>query len=552
MPQGASRLALEFEVLMGRATRQGRIDLEALLETYGALVASQKPELADPRRVDLPGLVQALTALPPNLGHGLLLLVPDLRAYTYTPIEGPTLRCGRLPDGTVLGEAPLGSPELYGWVASLCLLAHELRKAARLLADLPLPLPDVGPLAFALGHDEYDLAQAIRQTRGELINALHGGGRLPEVRVHASLHPDGIDRLGRRQAQQVVTTLAESGLADRPLHIWLGDGVLTDVLSPYTRELRPVLWRWAQANPYDLGADLRPIQAGEPTEDMLYAVLNDFMQVDPRLAPEKTVAERTVGIYRYRFKEGDGGFELIDMGRVDPHLCDPRLPAWRLKTPAPTVLRLDGHNAGAASVLRGVLEAMGGRIVSITVAAAGLALGAPAGTVVMPRLLIRWGGGDKLPIPLTPGLSATDFLGLTDRPVQSGAVVAVPSLLLASAAELVQQHQAYGPAALEIGDSGVLEVLYESLWAGQLSDAVEISWLVVGSQGTDSGRPNVSTLRAWSAAAIARLRRIVVPPASAPPPAAGPSGPTGKGGGPSPLAGIEPRRSTSWAVRIKA
>lgn len=52
--------ALEFEVLISRAARRGRLDLEELIEPYGHLGPANHQRMASPESLDLDALVDAL------------------------------------------------------------------------------------------------------------------------------------------------------------------------------------------------------------------------------------------------------------------------------------------------------------------------------------------------------------------------------------------------------------------------------------------------------------------------------------------------------------
>ena len=530
-------LALEFDVLIKRAARTGQVPLDALTDTYIAL-HPDAPHHAD--ALDLPRACAAIVALPRDLSAApRLLLVPNIQGFSHTPWSSGAFTCGRMADGTWLGDLSSGYADLVRWISCLCEIQRAQRQSTRLLAGAPMTDPgsNLGHLAFAWGCDEIAVRSAIEQCGPALLALLQPGASLPPIAVHAASSPATWQRQQARNADRVVQAVAEMGLVDRPLHLWLGEGRVADCVSPYSRELKDVLWHWAQTHPERVGPDI----PAQPSDDALYAVMHDFMAHDRRLAGEKEEAERTVGIYQHTI--ASMAVEMIDLGRADPMLCDPRLPAFRLRAPAPTVVRVDAPDPqllGAA--LEAFINTLGNRLASITIVLPSQAPVAMAGQITLPRFAINWAGGQKLPL-LNEALTPQDFLGLADRPVQTGDTLLVPALGPHTPGALELMADDPNLACVQLGSTDMVATLHDAIWRGKIQERTPCCWLAVPLATTTQGRPTLACLRSLAAVAIARLRRILAAPTAPAPPAYPPT------------AGSldnEPRRKSAWTVRIKA
>jgi hypothetical protein len=358
---------------------------------------------------------------------------------------------------------------------------------------------------------------------------------LPEVLVHADLDPVAAGQQAERHAQRLLEMLAENGLIERPIHLWIGNDVLTDCLSPYARELRDVLLSWAARNADVVGPEVAAL-LDNPGEDLSYAVMHDFLRAREGLLDERERADRTVGILR----STDRGlpFELVDLGRIDPALCDARLPTWHVGTPAPVLVRLGTDSEESdATALRAVLDALGGQLASVTLLLEGTLLGGRPGGILLPHLMVRWAGEEKLSIPAQAALDPDELASLADVQVTAGAVLSVSSAALLCPTHVADLTQTYRVGAVEVGGAGLVSALADARWKGILQPEVPIAWAVAGVERSASGRPTVPTVAACSALAVATLRRIVGQPARR------------KSAEPEPT---EPRRPSRRAMFIKA
>jgi hypothetical protein len=569
-----SAAARELEALVARAARIGRLDPAELLPTYVRLMPGAHPQLASQRRLDLQGVTEALAMLPLGLlGAPAVRVVARLEAFDHEPVLGGSFSAGRLEDGTLIIEAGRGIMPLLNLTAPLCLLAHEAAKAQRLLEaagfvqltdDEPQPFgadttgepddtlsidsvpasdgaheeapepeaadlaervaeaeeepleaaangPPLGEIAFHLGVDEAALVDADELTGGAVLLLLLGADPLPEILIHADLDPTAATQHAANEARHLLETLAENGLAGRPIHLWVGNDVITDCLSPYARELREVLLTWAAQNTEALDPEIAPL-LDSPGEDLSYAVMHDFLRARDGLLDERARADRTAGILRSAGRALP--FEIIDLGRVDASLCDARLPAWQIEPPAPVLVRLTADlEDDDAMAFSAVLEALRDQIAGVTLLLEGTLLGGAAGGILLPHLMVRWAGEEKLTVPAQTGLDPDELASLADVPVTAGAVLSVSSAALISPAHVSELARAFRVGAIEVGGAGLVAALADARWKGLLQPAVPVSWALVGARRVASGRPSVQTMAACAALAIATLRRIVGQPA---------------------------------------
>ncbi len=394
--------------------------------------------------------------------------------------------------------------------------------------DTLAPALTLAQLAFALGVDESTLRSANTQTAGALLHMLEPLWELPEIALHADLDAAPTALRVTKRSHQVLNALAEMGLLGRPLHLWLGSPIFTDCLSPYTRELRQVLVEWARGHADALGGDVD--LDGTLAEDSFYALAYDFLASDERLFEERKEADRSVGIMHY--EADDQPFELIDLGRVEPGACDARLTPWEALREAPILVRLavDAEAADGES-LAALLTQTAQWIASVTVQLDGSAIVAPPGTVILPDVLIRWAGEQKVAVPGSQQVSNGDFAGLAQQVEVGGSILSVCHAGLLSAANVGQLVRSYNVHAVEVGGGGSIVALADAVWSGQLGPEVELAWATVAAHYLPSGRPGLASLGGQAAVAISRLRRILAALAPPPPPRARRERPKGPSSG---------------------
>ena len=518
---------LEFDILVARAARLGHLQISEVADTY--VVAADQAELKNPRQCALTALVQALQQLPPQFFNApRLWLVPQLDGFRCEPDESGGGRIGRMDDGTWLLEAPFGLLSVNTWVAAMAVVFHEQTKAWHLLNQKPQRSQkragdsgddgddrDAGDgdtdaslaeLAFDLGHEELALEQALVDTDGALF-ALLQTPKLPYVHIHADLGPDAVAQRAQQHGLRIVAALAEMGLAQRPVHLWMGDPIVTDCLSPYVRELRHILWQWAQEHPQDLSADVQEVTSFA-SDDLFYALAHDFFASDTRLFGEKADADRSVGIVHGsrdgRYAEAAQGFEMIDTGRLDPGVCDARLvlpaPAGHA---APVVLRVASSGTPFdAEVTRTLMRTLAAQLTHVTVVCEAVGSRGLAGRVSLPQQFIAW-GQNRCALPHTR-FTPEHLTPLLAAPVDRKPAVTVPTYAV------VDSLQAPGPTLLGYADTAA--VINDAVWQRDASlPALDVAWAVVHSDHVANGRPTLEALASHAAFALSRLGQALAP-----------------------------------------
>lgn len=387
------------------------------------------------------------------------------------------------------------------------------------------PLDDaITRLAFAWGVDETRLLEADQKCGGRLLAMLAAHWEIPPVLIHADFDTVASSRSAIVRAERIAATLAEMGLLERELHLWVGGSTITDCVSPYTRELHDQLLAWAQTHPHDIGDDL-DIAHSSADEDALYALCIDFLASDPRLLDERTEAERTVGILR---QQTDSlAFDIIDTARLDPNVIDARLPDWAPKQNAPVVLRValdleDTHGIGFTRLIALIAP----KLASITLALEATALEHNPGTVLLPSAVVSWAGEQLIQVPspttatFTPKSDAFDV-----QVVAGGSVVSVPTAELLSRDHVALLRQHYGARAITVGGDSLLSASVECVLGGLLAATMPISLAVVAAHYLERGRADLATIRGLSALARNKLSGLGQPPTSGPAPPPAPSKP---------------------------
>ncbi len=557
-----ARASAELSLLVRRAAREGELEIAEIIDAYVQLQPSGHPHLENPRKISIETLSDTLQRLPVHFTEvDEVRLVRSLSGFEHRPIPGSGWPAGLSEDGALLIELADGVHSLMGFAATICALAVEWSKIDALVGHEDVPpeddlfaewesdgteeqhdagledsdaepapdepsIPDLSELAFNLGITEKELVDASAATRGVLFELLGRPVELPLLRIHADLAAEEVERQGGAVGRQMGEVIAEAGLSGRPIHLWIGGEVVTDCLSPYGRELREPLVSWARQNPDALGVDLGPLPS-LVDESRVYAIMRDFFRRDERVLEERRAADQTVGIQRFAI---DGvRFDLVDLQRIEPHLTDARIVEWELEG-APILLRVErskGIDEGA--LLDELLETIGPSLASVTVLLQGTLLQAASpDAIVLPHLMLRWVGEEKVSLPGVRALDPEHFMGLAEPAVTSGAVLSMPTATLLNAQHIEWLAQAYRVSAIEVGGAGLIATLHDALWTGRIDADVPIAWALVD-HARVHGRPSVAALTASSAVAIALLRRIgaaPLPPEPEPEPEPKPRGPS--------------------------
>ena len=546
--------ALEFEVMLGRAVRQGRLDVDDVVPAYRGLQPASHLGLRDRRRVDLGALRGALQALPAGFfACERVLVAARIGGFRCTPVPGGDFSSGRLADGTLIIEARQGNIDLAAIAGHLCAVVCEKEKVEALRGG---GQPDdgvqnVSRLAFSWGVDEAGLRAADAATQGALLPLLCGTQAIPVLDLHPDLATEGQRQRAQGRAARVVTSVAEMGLTERPLHLWLGSDAIIGCLSPYARDLRAPLLRWAATSPPGLGADL--VGHLPADDDFLAALAWDFAQTSPTLRPERIAADRSVGLLHHVVD--DLRCEIVDLARVDPDGCDARIRTLAWQASDAVIVRIEPlAEDGDGACLEALLETLGPRVASVTVERIGATPAGSPGAVVLPRLLIARGGAYVLPLAEAlggaSGLHPAEVSASSACEVLPGSVLSLPAASLLSSEMIATLGRRFGVSAVEVGGRGLADVLVHSLWRGLLAEHCEIAFVVVNAVTCATGRPTLPSLAGLHAVALARLRRMVGESASQPEPDAAPAAPPERA--PVSPSSAASTGSRAWAMRIKA
>ena len=543
-------LILEFEVIVARAARTGVLPVDDVVQTYAEL-ARLRPHSEQARCINLSGIVRALQVLPRQIWQAnMVLLVPRLSAYphlTHQIAHSPhAFACAALADTTLLCEAPYGRASLYDYAHYLALALCEAHKAQNLLAQAasasspspkpPSPSPpDLAMLAFAWGHDAATLQRCVSQAGEGLLSFLQAPSPAPKLHVHHSFAPMARHKHATECGDSLIRLVAEAGLADRPMHVLAGDLNVLDCVSPYARELRAPLLAWGAAHSATWAHAAASSCVGD---DPVYAILRAFLPTDGRLGPEKAAAERSVGIHQYALGAGgptDRAFSwqltLIDTARLDARLCDPRLGAFRVRTPAPVIICLQAVDPCQLGILLDhLVRTFAERLASIFIADKSYVPAAPSGHVIVASRFENMTGGPPVALP-AGALLPEDLSGLLSQPPSYGVLYSAPCLALAQHMDVGSDLPA-NPEALcwTANATSAVDAILQAGVRGLLSPQTELGWAAVNAFVA----PLVLAAlhQSQTAMALARLRRILLQP--------------------EPRAATTRRGATAWPARLKA
>ena len=175
---------------------------------------------------------------------------------------------------------------------------------------------------------------------------------VPDANPHAPM-----THRSRQFGHHIAESVAELGLAALPIHLWLGPQIVTELLSPYVRDLRPTLIAW--------GRESGELLEGNVTDDSIYDLAQTFRQSDSALVKEHREADRSVGIHRYHRLGLE--YEITHLDRLDHAACDQRMVAPLQDANGSIVLRVDlPPDDGIVDVATVLVQMLGRTIRSIT------------------------------------------------------------------------------------------------------------------------------------------------------------------------------------------
>lgn len=170
--------------------------------------------------------------------------------------------------------------------------------------------------------------------------------------------------------QDLLAALAEVDADHKPLAVWVAPLWVADLVSPYTREVRPLLTKWA-AQQEDLTALTARLADGD--EDAAYLCADLFASVHREVREERETAEAACGVVTLHDTEGVAVAKVIESARLDARHVDRRLgDLGRLTPPAPIVLVLASGDPDVAYALRRLLCEVNAPFSSVTICAPAL------------------------------------------------------------------------------------------------------------------------------------------------------------------------------------
>ena len=361
-------------------------------------------------------------------------------------------------------------------------------------------------LAFVWGTDPLTLVELDDESQGLLLSLLLGRSQIPDIDLHAGLAPSAIASHFAQQADRVLEVLAENGLMGRGTHLWLGPESITDCLSPFTRDLREPLLRWAEANVMLAGLD-GSLPEEKITEDWLYVIAQRFLDGDEALLRERDEADRSVGILRHRWPGVN--FDSVDLCRIEAGGCDTRLAQWRVGADAPILLRLSfGFQDVEQTFITRILEVIGPYLASVNVVLRGNILGPAVGDLLLPSMVLDLCGGEALALPNPSTLHADDLSLYAEGPIPNFPVLSAPSFRLISGEYLEHLKERYGVAGVHLGCSDSLRALQLALWSGSLQRETPVSTCLFQGKPRHGFTECLREQYALSAVAIAALRTM--------------------------------------------
>ncbi len=559
---------------MRQAIRAGELYWSDVLPAYLTLKPSTHRFLTDERVVDIAALGEALRELPSDFFDATrLLAVPSIEGFEYEPAGTCAgSRLGRLGDGTLLIEIALASAALMEVSAVVCCVLAASQKARRLLPeelierlrlneaqepndlgeieqpanienqvdadheysqesthdaltsedilyeedphhaedDIVDPAALIAHVAFAWGTDPITLQAGNAASNGMLLNVLLAELDPPILEIHpgCSLATRVVQH--ESGAEAIVQKLAETGLIGRPLHLWVGPSTVINTLSPYSRDLRDALTRWAHLQPQALTLELQDRDltlANALNEDALYHIAADFVRSAPSLYEERTRTESSVGIRRLNI--GGLNMALVDLGRVDSTAVDARLGEWRAEDGALFMhlpLDLSSEDGG---ILPYLLKSVGKTLRSLTIVLPGMSMNAGPGCLGRPTCIIDGGSLHQI-IPDSQHDDALmeNVLAYANAPLQTGAILSVASSRLTHMDNLNALRQSYNVSGIiaGVGGWGAVQALQNLKLQGVLP--VDYDLWFIGQHLNERGEPCLSTTSGLSALGIAKLRQL--------------------------------------------
>lgn len=479
----------DFEILVRHGALQGSFLVDDFLAAYRAIEPSLHRYCNADDMVDIDALLYVLARLPEGI-H----MVREIMVQSDIPDKVPRLEglqevfvASRRRATFLLGAERMvivareGVTELLDLVTLLSAFEVESRKLERLLKNSEL-ITDlrayVGPdqglenrllvrLAFELGTTD-DLIMALREVWGEqtLARVVDLVDRPPHLRVR--LHRDyclqsALDR-SRTWARRLAQEVAQRTSGQRRIHLMSSNTHSTvNLLSPFARKYAAEILAHGET------------PEGVAPDNRIYYLLKKWLEAHPEHLAEQQAMHAECGIYTLSDLDRVGvTAQLIDLARIPPDQCDPRL--GRLDVQA-VIVNFDYAFGDQAGVVGEQLfrELAGHHVCSLSIMGKAGSLQGPRGSLMLPSYLIREGTRDVYDIPGGNWLEAADLEGLVDEVYSGGPVLTVLGTILQNDELLKSYRDDWKALGLEMEGIPYVRAVHQALKLGLLRPGMRVA-----------------------------------------------------------------------------
>jgi hypothetical protein len=223
-------------------------------------------------------------------------------------------------------------------------------------------------LALALGFDTTAMLAAVAR-QPSLIERIVRLAQHPQLQV---VKTRGITRTRQTERaeglwRELLAGLASLGADSRPLIIWVAPLWTADLVTPYVREVRPLLSKWARNNAAleNLG---ELVERGD--DDAAYLCANLLTLMDREVRDERESSDETVGVFTLQDGRGERMAKVIDCARLEANAIDPRVgDIAKLSGEAPLVLLLNEADPDIGYAFSRLLTEVSAEFLAISVCA---------------------------------------------------------------------------------------------------------------------------------------------------------------------------------------
>lgn len=478
-----------FEILVRHGAIQGSFLIDDFLAGYRAIHPSLHRYCNIEDRVDVDALLYVLARLPDGIHLVREILVqsdipdkvPSLEGLQEVSIESRRRATYLLGPERLVIVAREGVTELLDLVTLLSAFEVESRKIERLLKKSDM-LDDLR--GFAAGDQAIENRLLVRLafelgTTDDQIMALHElwgahtlsrivalTDRPPHLRVR--LHRDyclqsALDR-SRSWARRLARDVAEHTTGRRQIHLMSSNTHSTvNLLSPFPRQHQAEILASGEAP-----ADVHP-------DNRIYYLMKKWLT--PERLQEQARVHAECGIYTLTDLDRVGvTAQLIDLDRIPPELCDPRLRLGEWEEP-PVLVNFDYAFGDQAGVVGEQLfrELAGHRVRSLSIMGKAGSLVGARGSLMLPSYLIREGTDDVYDIPGGNWLCCADLDGLVEGVHDSGPVLTVLGTILQNDELLRSYRDDWKALGLEMEGIPYLRAVHQALKLGLLEAEMRVA-----------------------------------------------------------------------------